>query len=161
VLETILGGLLGGVTRLMPEALKFFDRKAERAHELALLASNLEADKARLAGQLAVASASSQQAEFTSALSALQESVKSQGVSSGVPWIDGISAMVRPTVTYVVFGMWVMVKCASLATVITHSATLADFTHAIDVWWVPNDQAMLAAILNFWFLGRVFDKALR
>jgi len=161
MLETILGGALGGISRLLPEALKFFDRKAERTHELALLAANLKADEARLQGQLAVATSASQQAEFTSALSALQEALKSQGEKTGVGWVDAFSSMVRPSITYIVFLMWVLVKCASLATVITHYQTIDQFVKTLDMWWVPNDQAMLAGILNFWFMGRVFDKALK
>lgn len=159
--ETILGGLLGGLSRLAPEVFHFIDRKADRKHELDMLASNLAADEARLKGQLAVASTASQQAEFTSALSALQESVKSQGEKTGVGWIDGISSLVRPSVTYIVFMMWMIVKLASLATVVTHYQTIDEFSKSVILWWVPNDQAMLMAILNFWFMGRVFDKVLK
>src|SRR5690606_9273658 len=41
-MEPILGGLLGGVARLAPEILKFFDRRNERKHELALAEHQLE-----------------------------------------------------------------------------------------------------------------------
>ena len=36
MIETLLGGLLGGAFRLTPEILKWIDRKGERAHELAI-----------------------------------------------------------------------------------------------------------------------------
>ena len=35
MIETLLGGLLGGAFRLAPEVLKWFDRQGERGHELA------------------------------------------------------------------------------------------------------------------------------
>jgi len=35
MIETLLGGLLGGAFRLTPEILKWIDRKGERIHELA------------------------------------------------------------------------------------------------------------------------------
>ena len=35
MIETLLGGLLGGAFRLAPEILKWLDRKGERGHELA------------------------------------------------------------------------------------------------------------------------------
>ena len=36
MMETLLGGVFGGLLRLAPEALKFFDQKNERKHELAM-----------------------------------------------------------------------------------------------------------------------------
>ena len=36
MIETLLGGLLGGAFRLAPELLKWLDRKGERGHELAM-----------------------------------------------------------------------------------------------------------------------------
>ena len=36
MIETLLGGLLGGAFRLAPEILKWFDRQGERGHELAM-----------------------------------------------------------------------------------------------------------------------------
>ena len=35
-LDAIFGGILGGVARLAPEVLNFFDKKNERKHEIAL-----------------------------------------------------------------------------------------------------------------------------
>jgi len=37
VLETLFGGVFGGILRLAPEVLKLLDRKNERQHELNLL----------------------------------------------------------------------------------------------------------------------------
>ena len=37
MIETLLGGLLGGAFRLAPEILKWLDRKGERGHERAML----------------------------------------------------------------------------------------------------------------------------
>ena len=36
MIETLLGGLLGGAFRLAPEILKWLDRQGERGHELAM-----------------------------------------------------------------------------------------------------------------------------
>ena len=47
MIETLLGGLLGGVFRLAPEVLKWFDRKAERDHELAMQDKALDFEKLR------------------------------------------------------------------------------------------------------------------
>lgn len=143
---TLLGGLLGGIGRMAPEILKFFDRKGERRHELAMLDKQIEMDKVRASA----ASDAAQAAQFTEALSALKSAYESQAVKSGNAIMDGIAILVRPTVTYIVFAMWVVVKLNSLS----------EF-NTLSEWWGDADQAMLAGILNFWFLGRVFDKSLR
>jgi hypothetical protein len=41
-METLLGGIFGGVLRLAPEALKFFDAKNERKHELSMLEAEMK-----------------------------------------------------------------------------------------------------------------------
>ncbi len=47
MIETLLGGLLGGAFRLAPEVLKWLDRKGERSHELAMQDKALEFEKLR------------------------------------------------------------------------------------------------------------------
>ena len=46
-LETLLGGVLGGALRLVPEFIKLWDRGSERKHELALQDKALEFEKLR------------------------------------------------------------------------------------------------------------------
>ena len=45
MIETILGGLVGGAFRLVPEVLRWFDRKDERKHELRMQDKQLEFQK--------------------------------------------------------------------------------------------------------------------
>ena len=47
MIETLLGGLLGGAFRLAPEVLKWLDRKGERGHELAMQDKAIEFEKLR------------------------------------------------------------------------------------------------------------------
>jgi hypothetical protein len=53
MIETLLGGLLGGAFRLAPEILKWLDRKGERGHELAMQDKALEFEKLRGAQRMA------------------------------------------------------------------------------------------------------------
>ena len=53
MIETLLGGLLGGAFRLAPEILKWLDRNGERAHELAMQDKALEFEKLRGAQRMA------------------------------------------------------------------------------------------------------------
>ena len=47
MIETLLGGLLGGAFRLAHEVLKWLDRKGERDHELAMQDKAIEFEKLR------------------------------------------------------------------------------------------------------------------
>lgn len=71
MIETLLGSLMGSVFRLAPEDLKWFDRKGERGHELAMQDKALEFEKLRGAQQMAEIGASADAAWNTRAIEAL------------------------------------------------------------------------------------------
>jgi len=52
MIETLLGGLMGGVFRIAPEILKWMDRKGEREHELKMV--NAEMEFAKVRGEIAM-----------------------------------------------------------------------------------------------------------
>lgn len=140
VLETLFGGLLGGVTRLAPEVMTYFDKKNERVHELAMQDKQLEASKVQQASALAQAQVQADSAYNTGAMAALKEAITGQSKPTGVAWVDALSGTVRPVITYALVLLYAYSK------VITGRA------------WGEEDMAMLAAVLNFWFLSRVIDK---
>lgn len=158
VLETLLGGLLGGAARLAPEVLKFLDRKGERSHELAL--QDKQHELLRIQGQtrLDQTHAEVDGQQFTTAVQALQAAVAAQAVQTGIKWVDAASALVRPIVTYVMFAFYGLAK---LATYVQVMASGLAWDSAILTIWGVGDMAMLNAILSFWFLGRVLDKVTR
>jgi len=47
MIETLMGGLLGGFFRLAPEFLKALDRRSDRWHELAMQDKAIEYEKLR------------------------------------------------------------------------------------------------------------------
>ena len=155
MIETLLGGLLGGAFRLAPEILKWLDRKGERGHELAMQDKALEFEKLRGAQRMAEIGASADAAWNTGAIDALKEAVAAQGHQSGVRWADALSASVRPVITYWFMGLYCAAKTAAFAAALTAGAGWGEATlHA----WTEADQALWAGVLNFWFLGRVFDR---
>ncbi len=155
MIETLLGGLLGGAFRLAPEILKWLDRKGERGHELAMQDKALEFEKLRGAQRMAEISAAAEGAWNSGAIEALKEAVAAQGRPSGVKWADALSASVRPVITYWFMGLYCSAKTAAFAAAVTAGA---DWGEAILHAWTEADQALWAGVLNFWFLGRVFDK---
>lgn len=155
MIETLLGGLLGGAFRLAPEILKWLDRKGERGHELAMQDKALEFEKLRGAQRMAEIGATSAAAWSTGAIDALKEAVAAQGHQSGVRWADALSASVRPVITYWFMGLYCAAKTAAFAAAVTVGAGWGE---AILHTWTEADQALWAGVLNFWFLGRVFDR---
>jgi hypothetical protein len=155
MLETILGGALGGVLRLAPEVLKYFDSKDERKHELRLGEQNLKLTELQQKGQIAVADRQLEGSQFTAAMAALQASIEAQAKPTGVKFIDGLAASVRPVITYWVFFLYAAVKTALLSMAIEANASLEQ---ALAASWTAADDAMLSAILTFWFVGRVWER---
>ncbi len=54
MIETLLGGLLGGAFCLAPELLKWLDRKGERGHELSMQDKALEWFRNRLEARVVI-----------------------------------------------------------------------------------------------------------
>ena len=155
MIETLLGGLLGGAFRLAPEVLKWFDRQGERSHELAMQDKALEFEKLRGAQRMSEIGASADSAWNVGAIEALRESVAAQGQRIGVRWADALSSTVRPVITYWFMALYCAAKTAAFAAALSAGA---DWGTAVLHAWTEADQALWAGVLNFWFLGRVFDK---
>ena len=155
MVETLLGGVLGGVFRLAPEILKWLDSKNERAHELAMQDKALAFEQLRGQQKMAEIGAAADASWATGAIEALKEAVRGQGQTTGVPWADALSSSVRPVITYWFMALYCAAKTAAFAAAIAGGAMWSDaVTHA----WTEADQALWAGVLNFWFLGRVFDR---
>ena len=155
MIETLLGGLLGGAFRLAPEILKWLDRKGERGHELAMQDKALEFEKLRGAQRMAEIGASADAAWNVGAIETLREAVRTQGEKTGVRWADALSVSVRPVITYWFMALYCAAKTAAFAAAVTAGA---GWGTAILHAWTEADQALWAGVLNFWFLGRVFDR---
>ena len=113
MIETLLGGLLGGAFRLAPEILKWLDRNGERSHELSMQDKALEFEKLRGAQRMGEIGASADAAWNTGAIEALRDAVRGQGEKTGVAWADALSSSVRPVITY-----WFMLLYGSGAVLI-------------------------------------------
>jgi hypothetical protein len=149
----LFGGLMGGLFRLAPEVLKFWDRHSERKHELAMFQEQISLEKVK--GSFKV---EEKYVDFSvEQLKANAEAFKEQSetASKSYKWVAALSALVRPTVTYVLFGMYVAVKF----TFISHGLSTGSSWHEVLVSnWTPDDFAMLNGILMFWFLGRTIPQ---
>jgi hypothetical protein len=150
---TILGGLMGGVFRILPEVLKLFDRVNERKHELALLQSEMEFAKIRGEIMMKQVEASMTIAE----LDAMSEAIKEQGQTARTAgkFVAALSALVRPLVTYWFVCFYSFVKVLTISLALEQNA---NWKEVIVTAWTADDAAILMMILTFWFVGRIWDK---
>jgi hypothetical protein len=152
-MDAIFGGVVGALARLAPEVLKHFDRKNERKHEVILGTQQLELIKVQGDTRLRGEQIQADGAQMVAGLEALKEAYKTQ--KTGFKFADTMSALVRPLVTYVVFGGWMAYKVGVIVQLFQQDV---EWMLAVQSAWTNNDWAMLSGILNFWFLSRVFEK---
>ena len=154
-LDVILGGIMGGVTRLVPEVMGYFDKKNERKHELAMGEQSLKVAEMQQKGQLALADVNAQSAQFISTMDALKAATEAQAKPTGIKWVDAFSAMIRPGVTVWLFFLYAVYKFVTLAMAVD---TGGELSALVPVLWTADDASMLAAVLTFWFVSRTFER---
>lgn len=151
--ESIFGGLLGGIFRLAPEILKWLDKKDERSHELAMLEKEMAFAKIRAEQAMHTVDAQVDMNQFD----AIGKALEGQAVMATAAgrFVAGISALVRPVVTYWVVGLWTGVKIASMTLAYQ---TNGGWKEMLITNWNEADMAVLSMILCFWFVGRSIEK---
>lgn len=157
MLEVLSGGLLGsifgGLFRLAPEVLKWLDRKNERDHELNMFKLQTDLEKQR--GEYRIEERYVDHS--IASLDAISEAFKQQGEADAKAWkwVASLSALVRPGVTYILFGMYCTFKIAILSYAFANGA---DWKDVFTSTWTGEDFAMLNMILTFWFVGRAIER---
>lgn len=157
MIETLLGTLFGGLFRMAPEVMNHMDKKNEREHELKMLSAQNEADAARSANHLAEINATGINALNLAEVAALTEGAKVQGQLTGVKWVDGFNALMRPLLTF----WWAIVlyTAALIAQfiVITNSGDVSYVNAVIKLFGV-EEKALVSSMISFWFLDRTIRK---
>jgi hypothetical protein len=153
MLETLLGGVFGGLLRLAPEVFKLFDRANEREHELAMLSAEMEFAKVR--GEIAMRQTEAQMtmAEVEAIGQAFKEQSDTAKAAGSI--VAAISAMVRPTVTYMFLGLYALVKVAAFLIAIEQGG---NWKEVLTTMWGSDDLAVFNMIISFWFVGRVYER---
>ena len=154
MIETLLGGVFGGVLRLAPELFKLFDKKNDRAHELRMLEAEMEF--AKIKGEIAMrqADVQLQTAELDAMVAAIQEQSSTAKAAGSV--VAAISALVRPTVTYMFLGLYAAVKVAAYLIAIKQGG---NWKEVLTTMWGSDDLAVFNMIISFWFVGRVYERS--
>ncbi len=154
MIESLLGGVFGGVLRLAPEVFKLFDRANERKHELAMLGSEMEFAKVR--GEIAMrqTEATMTMAEMDTMAEAFKE--QSRTAQAAGWFVAGLSALVRPMVTYLFLALYAAVKVAAFLIAIEQGG---NWKEVLTSMWGSDDLAVFNMIISFWFVGRVYERS--
>ncbi len=147
---TLLGSLLGFISSAFPDLLKIWQDKQDRKHELEILDRQMEQmrlDHSQRLEEIAV------NADINESLALL----KHDSQPSGVRWVDGLRASVRPVITYAFFLLFTTVKVSTLYVLMAENGLT--FVVALPQVWDPETQALFAAVMSFWFGQRALAKA--
>ena len=156
MLSTLISLISGGILRMLPEVLSFFDKASDRKHELAMLDRQTELEKLKASGALSLATEQHDASVDIGLVKALIESQKAQGQPTGIKFVDALNALVRPSVTFALFGMYVVIRFIMIAIAI--KANPANWMPIAAAAWTEADRSMLESILSFWFVNRIFTK---
>ena len=146
---TILGSLLGFGSSMLPKVFEFLQDRADRAHELAIIDRQMEQMKLGSSLKLEEINAKADIAE-TKAIYKHDASIKP------ATWVDNLRGSVRPIVTYLLLLTFIGIQAAGFYILVNvEGAAVYEAIMAINS---ENFQAMLAAVISFWFGSRAMNR---
>jgi hypothetical protein len=151
-LETLLGGLIGGAFRLGQAVLDAREKQRDREHEHQML--ELEGRLAREVGEqnmrtIGLVGEIQLQAGELQAVKEVSQAQATEAAQAG-GFVSGLSASVRPVVTYVLLFFYCAVKIAGIAYAWPQDGAIGAIMGA----YAESDMAIFSSILAFWFVDR-------
>jgi hypothetical protein len=170
----ILSFITGFLGPVVPQVFKWFERKQEYAHELALMELRMKQGAQEHLWRMESINASADIAEMQTLrtpqtsfgvqlLDAAKEWVtnKRWGAAVIVPvfylfaFLDFVLGMVRPTITYAAFGFYMVYKWTLFQALAANTTKEA----AILATWTDQDWAVLLLVLGYYFGQRSMKAA--
>lgn len=163
----ILSFITGFLGPAIPQVFKWFERKQEYAHELALMDLRLKQGAMEHLWKMEEINANADIAEMKT-LRQQQQSFGVQLLDASRAWVEGkvwgawivmpvfylfafldfVTGMVRPTVTYFAFGFYMVYKWTLFESL---EASTGSRGEAILSTWTEQDWSVLLLILGFYF----------
>lgn len=153
----IIGSLLGGVFRLVPEVIKYFDKKNERQHELAMFDKQCDLEKVRGQIRLEEIGAQRDMAVDVGVMDAFKAAIDQQTemVKAAGGWVASLSASVRPLMTYYLLLLYGVAKTAAIVLAYLAGQPMLE---VLKEAWSVDDMALLSGVVNYWILDRTLAK---
>lgn len=142
---TLLASLVGFVSSILPEIIKYFKDINDKKHELHILDRQIEYNKTTTQKTLEEIHVSRDLFEQAS----LYSTYKSE-----ITWVDSLNASVRPVLAYSFFFMYMLVKYIQYKAISASSHVI----EYLEVIWTIDDQTIFAGIISFYFGQRTFRR---
>lgn len=157
LLSTLISFLAGG----LPKILDFFQDRADKGQELAILQLQMqrEMEMAKLGFQVQerIAEIQAEQA-YVSAQVTEKQAVYNHDIEIGrgaSQWVVNLRASVRPVITYCMFGMLAFINIWGAWYAWTQGVPFVD---ALNLLWDEDTQILFASIISFWFGSQAFGR---
>ena len=153
----ILGSVLGGVFRLVPEVIKYFDKKNERQHELLMFDKQCDLEKVRGQIKLEEIGAQRDMAVDVGVMDAFKAAIDQQTemAKAAGGWVASLSASVRPVMTYYLLLLYGVAKTAAILLAYFAGQPMLEVLKSA---WTVDDMALLSGVVNYWILDRTLAK---
>jgi hypothetical protein len=153
----IFGSLLGGIFRLAPEVLKFFDKKNERSHELLMFQRQCDLEQIRGQQKLAEIGAARDAAIDVGVMDAFNAAINQQAemAKAAGGWAAALSASVRPVVTYWVILLWSFIHLWFAWNAWLQGASPRE---VFNTMMTADFMALVSGTINYWFLDRTLKQ---
>lgn len=155
--STLISFLSGG----LPKLLDYFQDKSDKKHELQLAQLQLEQQiKMQTAGfqaQERIEEIHTQHLQIEAA-SAERQALYAHDIAIGQgasQWVINMRAMVRPAITFGLFGLLVFVDAFGFYYAI-HTGIA--FSEAMNILWDDETQIIWSSVVAFWFGTQAFKK---
>lgn len=142
---TILSALLGFLGSALPDALKYFQDKQDKRHELDIMDKQIQMQVSGYQQQLEMIQVQADSAQMQS----LYASVR-----TGVTWVDALGGTVRPVLAFAFIFMFILTKLPIILIVCNDIHNIA-YT---DYLWTESDSCIFSSIIAFYFGSRSFHK---
>lgn len=162
----IISALLGFAAPFLPETLKYFSKKQDNEHELAMMDLQIKKGASEHLYKMEEINTQGDISESIEVHKPLQsfgvqllDAAKGHGLSGWALYpsfylfciLDFLAGMVRPGITYAAFTFYVSVKWAELTIARANSSALSA---ALLQVWTSEDRAIVILVLSYWFGNR-------
>lgn len=165
----LISAVFGFAAPFLPELFKYLHRKADNAHELAMMDKRLAAGAAEHSWRLEEINAQAdieearvlRQPQQSFGVEILDRAQASLHPALWVPvfWafsvLDWLSGFVRPGITYFVVAGYLAYK-AAMFSMLTGPRFDNEWSGAVAQLWTEQDYAVLSLVLAFWFGHRSY-----
>lgn len=144
----LVGGVFGLGASVAPDVISLIKDAYAHRYDMELKMLELEAADKNYQFQL-------QQQDTSASLAELQALLAQDATLKGNWFVEILRASVRPVVTYLFLGMFLLVKTTTLFYMVgfDHTPVVA----AIPLLWDSETMSLFAAVLSFWFGSRALQ----